>query len=446
MRSSSWLQGSIPRLAALSLAISLLIAALPLALSHAANGVFPFPYTQEDLPNGLRLITVPTDAKNLVTVMIVVQTGSRNEVEPGKSGFAHLFEHLMFRGTELYPPQKYDAVLTKAGAASNAFTTADYTAFHTTFSKEDLPQILSMESDRFQNLDYDPETFKTETGAVLGEFNKDASDQAFKLNEVVDNAAFDQHTYKHTTMGFLKDVQDMPNQYDYSKQFFERYYRPEYTTIVVVGDVNQKTTRPLVDQYWGNWKRGSYHADIPVEPPQTAARENHVDWPAQTLPLIDVAFHAPGSVLAFSDASDLYDKLVIREQKVDSLEGELAPRVDPGLFEVYSRVKHPQDVQYVRDQILATVRQFQTDLVPADKLAAVLSRERYSFILSLDNTLSVADTVAEFVALRRTPDTIDKVYALYGQLTAEDIRAAAQKYLTDNNRTIVTLTGTGGAK
>src|SRR6266852_2953754 len=144
-------------------------------LANAQNKTFPFAYTQEDLPNGLRLVTIPTDSPNLVSIYIVVQTGSRNEVEPGKTGFAHLFEHLMFRGTEKYSPEKYQDVLSRAGAASNASTSDDLTQYYTTFSKEDLPQILAMESDRFQHLKYSPELFKTETGAVLGEYNKNSS-------------------------------------------------------------------------------------------------------------------------------------------------------------------------------------------------------------------------------------------------------------------------------
>jgi zinc protease len=145
-----------------------------------------------------------------------VQTGSRNEVEPGHTGFAHLFEHLMFRGTEKYPPEKYEEVLKHAGAASNAFTTDDFTAYHTTFSKEDLEAILMMEADRFQHLKYGEPQFKTESLAVLGEYNKNSADPANKLFEVLQDTAYDRHTYKHTTMGFLKDIQDMPNQYDYS--------------------------------------------------------------------------------------------------------------------------------------------------------------------------------------------------------------------------------------
>jgi zinc protease len=430
--------------------------------ANAQIKTFPFAYMQQDLPNGLRLVTIPTDSPNLVSIYIVVQTGSRNEVEPGKSGFAHLFEHMMFRGTDKYPPEKYNQILQRAGAASNAFTSDDLTAFYTTFSKEDLAQILAMEADRFQTLKYTPEYFKTETGAVLGEFNKNSSDPEEKLDEVLHDTAFDRHTYKHTTMGFLKDVQDMPNQYDYSLKFFDRYYRPEYTTIVVAGDVDAKQVRALVDQYWGNWKRGSYHPDIPAEPAQQGPRENTIAWPSPTLPLIEIAFHGPAysdtdkdwaaldalATLAFGRNSDLYEKLVVREQKVDRLIGDMAQSVDPNLFAIEARVKKPEDVSYVRTQILDTIKRFQDQLVPTEKLSAVKSRERYGFTMQLDNSQSVAAAVARYVALRRTPDTIDKLYALYSRLTPEDIRAAARKYLTENNRTIVTLTGTaaGGGK
>jgi zinc protease len=426
--------------------------------ANAQVKTFPFAYTQQDLPNGLRLVTIPTDSPNLVSIYIVVQTGSRNEVEPGKSGFAHLFEHMMFRGTEKYPPEKYNQILQRAGAASNAFTSDDLTAFYTTFSKEDLAEILAMEADRFQTLKYTPEYFKTETGAVLGEYNKNSSDPEEKLDEVLHDAAFDRHTYKHTTMGFLKDVQDMPNQYDYSLKFFDRYYRPEYTTIVVAGDVDAKQVRALVDKSWGNWMRGSYHPDIPAEPAQQGPRENNIDWPSPTLPLIEIAFHGPAysdtdkdwaaldalATLAFGRNSDLHEKLVVREQKVDRLVGDMSQSVDPNLFAIEARVKKPEDMSYVRTQVLDTIKRFQDELVSGEKLSAVKSRERYGFTMQLDNSQSVAAAVARYVALRRSPDTIDKLYTLYSQLTPEDIRAAARKYLTENNRTIVTLTGPAG--
>src|SRR5580692_3351507 len=155
------------------------------SLLLGAGKIFPYAYVQEDLPNGLRLITIPTDYPNIVSVFIVVGTGSRNEVEPGKSGFAHLFEHLMFRGTPEFSPERYQSELQSAGAASNAYTSDDLTAFHTTFSKEDLPRILSMEADRFAHLAVAPDAFKTETLAVLGEYNKNSASPVSKLYETL---------------------------------------------------------------------------------------------------------------------------------------------------------------------------------------------------------------------------------------------------------------------
>src|SRR5689334_20896271 len=156
--------------------------------------IFPYNYSQEDLSNGLRLITVPTDYPNIVATYIVVQTGSRNEVEPGLTGFAHLFEHLMFKGTEKYPSSKYDDTLRRIGASSNAFTTDDFTCYHTTFSKEDLPTVLAMEADRFQNLKYTEPEYKTETLAVLGEYNKNSASPFQKLSEVMQDTAFQKST------------------------------------------------------------------------------------------------------------------------------------------------------------------------------------------------------------------------------------------------------------
>src|SRR5258705_5365853 len=136
----------------LKLSVLLLGAAAAFSAQPSPQKILPYPYVQEDLANGLRLVTVPTDFPNIVAVYIVVATGSRNEVEPGHTGFAHLFEHLMFKGTEQYPSEKYNQTINRIGAASNASTSDDFTVYHTTFSKEDLDTVLAMEADRFQPL------------------------------------------------------------------------------------------------------------------------------------------------------------------------------------------------------------------------------------------------------------------------------------------------------
>ena len=154
----------------------------------------------------------------------------------GFLGFAHFFEHLMFRGTPNTPPEKYRRIMVEAGARENASTGDDFTRYYSTFAKEDLDTMLALYADMFQNLSYAEPDFKTEARAILGEYNKNSANPTSKLYEILRNTAFDRHTYKHTTMGFLKDIEDMPNQYEYSRLFFNRYYRPEYTTIVAAGD------------------------------------------------------------------------------------------------------------------------------------------------------------------------------------------------------------------
>jgi zinc protease len=421
--------------------------------------LFPYNYTIDDFPNGLRLVTVPTDFPNMVALYIVVQTGSRNEVEAGKSGYAHLFEHIMFRGSENYTPEQRDRILKKAGAESNASTNTDRTTYYETFSKGDLEPVMKLEADRFQRLKYPEPAYKTESLAVLGEYNKNSADPTEKLDEVLHATAFNKHTYAHTTMGFLKDIQDMPNQYNYSLQFYNRFYRPEYTTIVLVGDLNREQTVALAKKYFGDWKRGSYVPYIPVEPPQTAPRSATVDWNSPTLPWVAVAFRGPAysdekidkpaldllSPIAFGPNSDLYQRLVLKEQKVDEIQADFGNHPDPELFTVYARIKDPKDIDYVREQILRTFERFSKETVDQAQLDATRSRIRYSFALRLNSSAAIANALAAYIGLRRTPETINKLFGLYQRITVQDIQRIAGQYFTPANRTIVTLTSKGAA-
>jgi len=415
--------------------------------------IFSFDYQINDLPNKLRVITIPTDYPNIVSLYIVVQTGSRNEIEPGKSGFAHLFEHMMFRGTDRFSPEQYDEILKRAGSDHNAYTTDDYTAYHTTFSKEDMDTVLDLEADRFQNLKYPEETFKTETRAVLGEYNKNSANPISKVFEVLRDTAFTTHTYKHTTMGFLRDVENMPTMYDYSLEFFRRYYRPEYTTIVLAGDINSEKALSTVVKYWGNWQTGNYAAAIPTEPRQDSQKSAEIDWPTPTLPWVAVAYRGPAysdtnkdmatmdviASLAFSESSPVYQKLIIREQKADLLAPDFEHHVDPYLLNVLARVKNREDIEYVRDEIIQTFEALKEIIVSDEELAAVKSNLRYSFALRLDNSEAIAENLAPFVALKRTPETINKLYDLYDKVTPQDVQALANEYFVREQQTVVTL-------
>ncbi len=179
----------------------------------ASRDVLPFTATERTLANGLKVIIVPTGFPNIVSMQIPVQTGSRNEVEPGRSGFAHFFEHLMFRGTPNTPPDKYQQIMVKAGARENASTGDDFTRYYATFAKEDLPVMLQTYADMFEHLAYSEADFKTEARAILGEYNKNSAEPLEQLFEVQRDKFYTAHTYKHTTMGFIRDIENMPNEY-----------------------------------------------------------------------------------------------------------------------------------------------------------------------------------------------------------------------------------------
>lgn len=433
----------------LALAAALL---LPLSLP-AADDIFPFPYTVDDLDNGLRVVTVDTGFPDLVGLYVVVNVGSRHEVEPGHSGFAHLFEHMMFRGTPDNPPEQWQRIMEEAGASTNAYTTDDRTVYHALFSKPDLERILALEADRFQNLSYSEEVFRTESRAVLGEYNKNSASPFRKLLEGIREEAFEAHTYKHTTMGFIEDIKAMPEMYDYGLKFFDRFYKPEYATVCVVGDVSRDSALPLVKKYWGNWKRGDYKPDIPTEPKQKEPKEIDIAFHAPTTPMLALAYKSAAyddevndsavldiiSYYAFSENSDLFRKLVITDQTAEMVTGYFPDHMDPELFTIIARVKKEDDIESVRQSILGTVDTLQSELVPAEELQKIKDHLRYGFAMSLNSTESIADTLAHFVSVGGSPETINKRYALYQSVTPEDVMRVAKKTFAASNRTIATL-------
>jgi zinc protease len=440
--------------------LAALLLSVPLvgfAQQSRSSKLFSYPYTIDDLPNGLRLVTVPTDYPNLVSLYTVVAVGSRNEVEAGKSGFAHFFEHMMFRGSENYTSEQREELFKRAGAETNAYTTDDRTVYHATFAKEDLEEIMKIEADRFQRLKYTPDQFKTEAKAVKGEYDKNSANPFSKMVEVLRETAFKRHTYSHTTMGYLKDIDDMPNQYDYSRSFFDRFYRPEYTTIVIVGDITRERALDLTKRYWGEWKRGTHKVDIPSEPAQNEARTAHIAWDAPALPHIVVAFRGPKfsdtsrdvaaldlfQQIAFGENSEIYQQLVLKEQKVDVLAADFGHQADPELFAVFARIKDPAQVNYVRDQIIKTFERFKTELADPAKLDATRSRTRYGFAMAMNSNNAIAGALAPYIALERTPETLNRLFDTYQKVTPEDIRDAAKKYFREDSRTIVTLATKG---
>jgi zinc protease len=423
------------------------------ATDDAKGEAFPFPVREKVLPNGLRVYVVPYDSPGLVAFYSVVRTGSRNEVEPGKSGFAHFFEHMMFRGTDKYPQDKYNSVIKAIGADSNAYTSDDLTVYHILAGKTALPKIAEIEADRFQNLTYKEPEFQKEARAVLGEYNKNASNPIEKMVEALYDNAFGVHTYKHTTMGFVKDIENMPNEMEYSRQFFDRWYRPDNVVLLIVGDVEPDATFSLVEKEYGGWKAGGKRPAVPVEPPQKKEKRVALKWPGATLPMLLAGYHVPAfsttdvdlpaldvlAELLFAERAPLYKKLVITEQKVESLQGSADAHVDPNLFTVLARIKKPADIGYVEKAINAEVARIAKEGVDDKTLGEVRSHVKYGFASQLATADKAADAAARFIALTGDISSINAYFALYDKVTSADVKRVAQKYFTPTNRTTVTL-------
>lgn len=422
--------------------------------AQKSNGekILPYPISQKKLANGLNVVTVHYNSPGLAALYIVIRAGSRDEIEPGKTGFAHFFEHMMFRGTDKFPSEKYSAIMKSTGASANANTSLDRTVFHMTGNAAKLATMFELEGDRFQNLKYSVQDFKTEAGAVKGEYTKGSASPYFQLNEKISETAFNTHTYGHTTMGYFKDVVDMPNQYDYSLEFFKRFYRPEYATIIVVGDVQPAEVNALAQKYFGQWKRGNYVPKIPAEPTQTSTRYTHIQM-AGFPPLLSLNYKAPAfsdtkidmpaldilSTILFSEKGELYKKLVLNEQKVRFIRGGATDSRDPNLFSINASVVKAADLQYVKDEIVKTLDAAKTNKVDAQILADTKSRLRNSFAMSIDNATSIAESLSHYVWLTGDPESLNKFYAMYEKVTAEDLMNAAKKYFISTALTVATI-------
>lgn len=435
----------------------------PTAQPAAATSVLPHAPTIERLPNGLTVMTVPWDTPGIVAYYTVMRVGSRDEVEPGHSGFAHLFEHMMFRGTERFPEEEYERTIQSFGADNNAYTSNDYTCYHVTAPSTALPRIVELEADRFQRLRYTETQFRTETGAVLGEYNKSAADPSQLMDETMAELAFQRHTYRHTVIGYLRDIQAMPGYYEYSQNFFRRFYTPDNATIVVVGDVNHAQLMNLVRAQYGEWRGRRDNPRIPEEPAPSAGNRRHLDWEGSTQPRIWIAYRAPAfdgglpparrdqalrttaalQVIhgyAFSQSSHLYQSLVVEQQKLLDLSswGSNFTR-DPGLFLVTALLKPETTfdsvVASVHDE-LESIAQGHADLARID---AVKSNLRYGLQMSLETPDDVAGLIAAILSVTGDVSALDAYVRALSEVTPADVQAAARTYLTDQRRFVVSL-------
>lgn len=427
----------------------------PLQLQH-----LPSEYKIEELENGLKVISIPLDNPQIISHYIIVRSGSRNEIEPGKSGFAHFFEHMMFKGTKDVPRPVYDDFLTKLGAGTNGYTTDDYTCYFIVFAgRENLDEVVKTEADRFINLYFDEEMLKTEAPVIEGEYYSSVSNPSRRLNELLRHTAFEKHSYRHTTLGYLEDILDMPNQFEYSQLYKKRFYAPDNSILLVAGDFDHDQLMEYVNKYYSGWKKSNYTLVTPEEPLQKEAKRAHYEWPTKTLPRLAIGFHGPAyseekidkaaldllAEISFSRSSPLYQKLVIEEQKCLTLRASFPDRRDPSLLVFSSIVKNDKDLPYVEEEIFKELERVKKEPVNDELLANIKSNLKYSFARELETTDGIASNLDFYINLATDPGTVNKLFDLYERVAPQDIQEMTKKYFNKTNSTVVTLSG-GKAK
>lgn len=440
-----------------------------------AKKIFPYFVNKTTLENKLDVIIIEMpEFKDVLSFNMMVLTGARNETEKGRTGFAHLFEHIMFRHKYGDMINGYDMAINKLGAHNNAWTSYDVTFYHPlTFTSnleavrrstgEIVPGLLELEASRFTSLAYDEKIFKMETGAVLGEYRNNAANPSLAMSEKQLGLAFPKHPYGHTVMGYYDDVVDMPNHYDYAVWFYDTYYRPSNCVLVIAGDVKKDEILPKVQQAFSAWEPG----EIPVidveDPPQQEELRGHVAWKADVPPRVWVGYKGAGyttgskptavgqilSELLTSRSAPLYKKLRFEKKTVNSLYLSVPDSFDPRLVSCYTQLfadqyeeKGNEYIEEVTDDVIQGMEELKTfsyQSDAADILETVKSKVKYDLLAGLNSPANVAETFAWYYRFERDPEVIDQLVQSILELSPADIDAFARKYFVENNRVIITM-------
>ncbi|MCP3138370.1 M16 family metallopeptidase [Pyxidicoccus xibeiensis] len=448
----------------LPLLLLLLGAALPAAAQSGPTASFPYTLATEKLPNGLTVVRVPYPSQGIIAYVTLVRVGSRNEVEPGRTGFAHFFEHMMFKGTKNNPEGTRERIMGTFGYDDNAFTADDVTVYYSYGPAAGLPQLIEIEADRFRNLEYAEPTFQTEALAVLGEYHKNAAAPFLKMEEELNATAFTRHTYRHTTMGFYEDIKAMPQAYEYSRTFFERWYTPDNTMLFIVGDFDDAQVMKLVREHYGPWNRKATPVAVPAEPPQAGPRTAHIDWPQPTQPRQVLAWRTPAASTTTPDAalqtvlvdyltgptSPAYKSLVLDKQLVESIGSDYTEHRDPHLFTLTATLKDERHRDPVRLALLKEVSNLAAGRVDAARVKAIQDNARYGTLMSLETPRDLGIRLAWYAGILGTPDGLQRHLQNLSKVTPGQLQDFTKKYLTANRLILLSLTpktaSTGGTK
>jgi zinc protease len=447
------------RLAAAVLAVAALLAVDPTA--RAAVRPPKLNYTMTTLANGLQVVFLEDHSTPIVHAELWYHVGSKNERE-GRTGFAHLFEHMMFKGSKNVEPEGHPSWISSVGGQSNAFTNEDATVFWQTFPAQYLPLVLWLEADRMASLRIEEKVFQTEREVVKEERRMRVENQPYgRLNEIVYDQAFTKHPYKHPTIGSMKDLEAAS--IEDVRDFFRTFYVPNNATLVLVGDFDSREAGNLVQQYLGRIPKGKpVPRDIPQEPPQTKERRVRLEenWP---LPAVVVAYHItfdghPDSyplhiaskVLSDGESSRIYRKLVYEKQLALAAFGGGNIIEDPNLFFAVAIVQPGQKPEEAINALIAELERLRTEPISDAELQQAKNQFARDYILTRESNKEKASHLGHAVVIHDDIKTADGEFDIFMNMTAADVQRVAQTYFKPENRLVLTImprgAGTGGGR
>ena len=407
------------------------------------------PIQQFTLKNGLRVVLSEDHAAPTVSLCLTYDVGSRNE-QPGHTGFAHLFEHMMFQGSENVGKGEHLILVEVNGGNVNGTTSNDSTNYFERVPANQLDMALFLESDRMRALRVTQANLDNQRNTVQEEKRLRIDNRPYgKTDEILEDLAYDNFAYKHSTMGSMADL-DAASLTDVT-QFFKKYYAPNNAVLSLVGDF--KTPEALA-------KIKKYFEDIPSqpappsvdtsEPAQTAERRTVVEDSFARLPRLDVVYKAVsgntpdwyaldmlGDILFGGESSRLYQKLVKDKAVALQVAGGIDSRRGPSLFEAFAMLKPGQDPGEVEKLIYEEFERVKKDGVTPAEMQKILIQDRLQLTESHTNTLSRARAMGRDAVYFHDPNLINTVLSNYSEVTPADIQRVARQYLGATQRTVV---------
>ncbi len=441
-----------------------LCAALSLAASAGGAAPTPAPASKPQievkdwqLANGLRVVYAPHRAVPVVTVQVWYHVGSKNE-RPGIRGMAHLFEHMMFKGSEHVPPEEHARMVSAVGGSDNAFTAQDVTAYHNTMPRRYLDFALRLEAERMRYLHLTRFTIASEREVVKEEKRMRLENSPIgRTLEAIHALAFTRHPYSWTPAGDIPDLNSVT--VELCRRFYDTYYVPGNATLIVAGDVSEAEARAAVERAFGSIPRGKTPPPVTaVEPPQTALRQRVADWPSQ-LGVVLGAYHVPpaahadlpalkviSALLSAGQSSRLTQALVRKGKLVVGAGGFVQSQEHPGLFFIYAIGLPTHDLTKMRAGLLAEVERLSAAEVSPKELVKVKNQLATAAISRLRTAEGIADEIGRSTYLQGDPRAFLAQAAKLDAVTAADVRRVATSYLQQKNLSLILLKGGGGEK